>query len=222
VTSESARHAAAWPPAGPSATGGSVLLLSGGLDSTALAALERPTLCLVIDYGQRPAVAEARAADAVTRALDLPLQDLRLDLGGIGGGLLQDENPLPGAPCPEWWPFRNQILVTAAAAVALRHRLDAVIVGTVAGDGDRHADGTPAFYEALDRLIALQEGGVRVITPAIGETSTELVARSQLGEDILAWTVSCHRASLPCGHCPGCWKRGRVLASLGLLQTPGP
>jgi 7-cyano-7-deazaguanine synthase len=221
VTSETTPHMAVWPPAGAVA-GGSVLLLSGGLDSTALAALERPRLCLVIDYGQRPAVAEARAAEAVTRALGLRLQRLRLDLGGIGGGLLNDEQPLPGAPCPEWWPFRNQLLVTAAAAIAVRQRLGAVLVGTVAGDGERHADGTPAFYEALDRLIALQEGGIRVVTPAIGETSAELVARSQLGEDVLAWTVSCHRANLPCGHCPGCWKRGRVLASLDLLQTPGP
>jgi 7-cyano-7-deazaguanine synthase len=221
MTSESGRHPTARRPTGP-AGGGSVLLLSGGLDSTALAALERPTLCVVIDYGQRPAAAEMRAADAVTRALGLPLQQLRLDLGGIGGGLLQDEHPLPDAPCPEWWPFRNQFLATAGAALALRHHLDAVIIGTVAGDGDRHADGSPAFYEVLDRLIALQEGEIRVITPAIGETSTQLVARSQLGEDVLAWTVSCHRANLPCGQCPGCWKRDRVLASLGLLQPPSP
>lgn len=221
MSREAETDAAARSPAGLAA-GGNLLLLSGGLDSTALAALERPTLCLVIDYGQRPAAAEARAADAVTKTLGLPLQRLRLDLGGSGGGLLQDENPLPAAPCPEWWPFRNQILVTAAAAVALRHHLGAVIVGTVAGDGDRHADGTPAFYEALDRLIALQEGGIRVITPAIGETTTELVRRSKLGEDIVAWTVSCQRASLPCGDCPGCWKRARVLASLGMLQTSGP
>ncbi|WP_460847479.1 7-cyano-7-deazaguanine synthase [Phytohabitans suffuscus] len=204
------------PPAG------SVLLLSGGLDSTALAALERPTLCLVIDYGQRPAIAEARASEAVTNALGLPLQHLRLDLGDTGGGLLRDDTPLPDAPSPEWWPFRNQILVTAAASVAVRNSLHTVIVGTVLDDRDRHADGSPAFYEALDRLFALQEGAVRVVTPAINETTTALVDRSGLGEDILAWTVSCHRASLPCGQCPGCWKRARVLSSLGLLQTPDP
>jgi 7-cyano-7-deazaguanine synthase len=202
------------------ADGGSVLLLSGGLDSTALAALERPTLCLVIDYGQRPAAAEMRAAEAVTKALALPLQHLRLDLGHTGGGLLWDETPLPHAPSPEWWPFRNQILITAAAAIALRNGLHTVIMGTVLDDRERHADGTPAFYEALDRLFALQEGEVRVLTPAINETTAELVARSGLTEDVLAWTVSCHRASLPCGQCPGCWKRTRVLSSLDLLQTP--
>jgi 7-cyano-7-deazaguanine synthase in queuosine biosynthesis len=28
---------------------------------------------------------------------------------------------------------------------------------------------------------------------------------------VLGWTVSCHRSDLPCGNCPGCWKRERAL-----------
>lgn len=199
-----------------------VLLLSGGLDSTALAALTRPTLCLAIDYGQRSAAGELRAAAAVCRALRLNLSTLTLDLGGLGGGLLKDEDALPGAPSPEWWPYRNQILVTAAASVALQAGLPQVLTGTVAGDGARHIDGRPAFYQALDCLIRMQEGGIRVRTPAITETSAELVLRSGLTEDVLGWTVSCHRASFPCGDCPGCWKRTKVLSDLGILSGTRP
>ena len=195
-----------------------VLLLSGGLDSTALAALVRPALCLAIDYGQRSAVGELRAAAAICRALNLALETLTLDLGGLGGGLLKNEDPVPGAPSPEWWPYRNQILVTAAASVAVRAGLPQVLAGTVAGDGARHIDGRPAFYQALDRLISMQEGGIRVRAPAIGETSAELVRRSGLTEDVLGWTVSCHRASFPCGDCPGCRKRSQVLSELGILS----
>ena len=58
-----------------------VLLLSGGLDSTALAHMLRPPLCVVVDYGQRCARAETRAATAVCRALDLRLLSVRIDLG---------------------------------------------------------------------------------------------------------------------------------------------
>ena len=194
-----------------------VLLLSGGLDSTALAALTQPTLCLAIDYGQRSAAAELGAAAAVCRALRLNLSTLILDLGCLGGGLLKGEDALPGAPSPEWWPYRNQILVTAAASVALQAGLPEVLTGTVAGDGSRHIDGRPAFYQTLDRLISMQEGGIRVRTPAITETTAELVRRSGLTEDVLGWTVSCHRASFPCGDCPGCWKRTQVLSDLGIL-----
>ncbi len=197
---------------------GAVLLLSGGIDSTALAAVFRPALCLAINYGQRSAIGELRAAAAICRALHLRLKTLRLDLGGLGGGLLKDEKVMPGAPSPEWWPYRNQFLVTAAASVALGESLSQVLVGTVAEDGVRHLDGRAEFYEALDRLVSMQEGGVRVNVPAIDQTSVELVHRSGLSEDVLAWTISCHRASFPCGDCPGCWKRGRVLSELGFLE----
>jgi 7-cyano-7-deazaguanine synthase len=196
-----------------------VLLLSGGIDSTALAALYRPALCVAIDYGQRSAVGELRASVAICRALSLRLKTLRLDLGGLGGGLLKDEEAVPGAPSPEWWPYRNQLLVTAAASVALGEGLSHVFVGTVAEDGVRHVDGRAEFYDALDRLVSMQEGNVRVDVPAIDQTSVELVRRSGLGEDVLAWTISCHRASFPCGDCPGCWKRGRVLSELGFLES---
>lgn len=49
-----------------------VLLLSGGLDSAALAAWIRPALTLFVDYGQKPRDAEARAARAVAAHLNLP------------------------------------------------------------------------------------------------------------------------------------------------------
>lgn len=215
--------AAAGPPARARGNrADAVLLLSGGLDSTALAALCRPGLCLVVDYGQRSAAGELRAARAVCRALDLRVETLTLDLGGLGGGLLKNEEEIPGAPSPEWWPYRNQILVTAAASVALQAGLPQVLAGSVAGDGTRHIDGGPAFYQALDRVISMQEGGIRVFAPAISETSTELVRRSGLTEEVLGWTVSCHRASFPCGDCPGCWKRGQVLSELGLLSGRQP
>jgi 7-cyano-7-deazaguanine synthase len=198
----------------------SVLLLSGGLDSTALAAIERPALCLAIDYGQRPAEAEIRAASAIAGALGLEFQSLRLDLGVLGGGLLKDDDLLPQAPSPEWWPFRNQILVTAAASVALGRGLDMVVVGSVAGDGDRHVDGTARFYDQLDALLGMQEGSIHVSAPAIHETSAHLLARSGLRDDMVGWTISCHRSVFPCGECPGCWKRASVLAEVGLLQAP--
>jgi 7-cyano-7-deazaguanine synthase len=193
-----------------------LLLFSGGLDSTALAALYRPAGTLFIDYGQRPAIAEGRAAAVIADSLGLSLHTMRLDLRPIGGGLLHGDDPIEEAPSPEWWPFRNQMLVTAAAVVALREGLQDVMVGTVLGDGDRHVDGTPEFYEVLDRLFRIQEGGIGVSTPGIDRSTEELVAESGLGADILGWTVSCHRSNLPCGDCPGCWKRARALRSVGL------
>lgn len=199
----------------------SLLLLSGGLDSAALAALLRPALCLAIDYGQRPAAAELRAAENISRTLNLTFEAIHVDLAAVGGGLLRgEEDDLQWAPSPEWWPYRNQLLVTTAAAVALRRGLGTVVIGSVAGDRERHLDGAPEFYERLDGLLSMQEGGIRVSTPVIGESSVELLRRSPLSDEALVWTFSCQRSNHPCGNCPGCWKRAAVLQEAGRLQVP--
>jgi 7-cyano-7-deazaguanine synthase len=193
----------------------SVLLFSGGLDSTALAALERPELCLFVDYGQRPAIGEARAAERIASSLGLNFETIHLGIGHLGSGLLFGEAIDSKSPSPEWWPFRNQFLVTAAAACALRKSFEAVIVGSVLSDGLRHVDGSVTFYSALDRLTSMQEGGIRVLTPGIGETTQSLVGRSCLQSEILNWTFSCHRSEVACNVCPGCIKRLEVLTELG-------
>ena len=189
-----------------------VLLLSGGLDSAALAAWTRPALTLFVDYGQKPREAEARAARAVAAHLNLPFTSIRLPLTDLGGGLMHDDTPLPGAPSPEWWPFRNQFLATAGAAVAVQHQLEKVALASVQGDGDRHVDGSKPFYDRLNAVMTIQEGGVQVAAPAIHLSTVELLRTVNAERSLIGWTVSCHRANQPCGDCPGCWKRELVLA----------
>jgi 7-cyano-7-deazaguanine synthase len=196
----------------------SVLLFSGGLDSTALAAIYRPQLLLFVDYGQRPADLERRASRRVAELLDLGLADVSLGISAFGSGLLREEggSQPSAAPSPEWWPYRNQFLATAGAAVALQYDLTTVLLGSVAPDGERHLDGTAEFYTRLDALTHYQEGGVSVIAPGIHRSTEDLLRASGLDEQILGWTASCHRSNLPCGQCPGCWKRAQVLAAYGL------
>ena len=189
-----------------------LLLLSGGLDSTALAAWKCPAGCLFIDYGQRPAEGEARSAFAVAEALDLPLERIVADCSIVGVGALSGR-PTPNlAPTPEWWPFRNQLLVTLAAAYAVTHRFDTVMIGTVMSDGGRHADGTAAFIDCLSCLLSMQEGSIHLVAPALHLTTAELIETSGLTDAILGWTHSCHLANHACGGCPGCRERAQVLA----------
>ena len=189
-----------------------VLLLSGGLDSAALAAWVRPAMTVFVRYGQKPQVAEENAARAVAAHLSLPLEVVDLPLGDVGGGLMHDDVPLPDAPSPEWWPFRNQFLATVGAAVAIRHHLTDVALASVRGDGDRHMDGSRLFYEKLDAVMSFQEGRVHVSAPAVHLSTTELLREAAAQRHLIGWTVSCHRANEPCSDCPGCWKRELVLA----------
>lgn len=195
-----------------------LLLFSGGVDSTCLAAWRRPAAAVVVDYGQLAAQGERAAAHAIGDSLGVDVFDLVVDCRSIGGGLLADGEPLPDAPSPEWWPFRNQLIVTIAASHAIHTGFETIVVGTVASDGERHVDGAQPFYEDLDRLIAMQEGGLRVVTPAIGMSSDELLAIADIGDDVLILTHSCHVSNIACGTCPGCEKRQNLLARTGRLQ----
>lgn len=198
-----------------------LLLLSGGIDSSALAALRRPEGTLVIDYGQRPAKGEVLAAKQVARELALTHSVLTVDCSGLGSGVMAGTTPAHDAPSDEWWPFRNQLLVTLAAAYALPKGFNAIVLGSVRTDGF-HVDGTPGFFDALDRLLSMQEGGIKVLAPAIDMTSAELIEHSGVSDRVLAWTVSCHRGSSACGDCAGCQKHENVLRVAGRLQNQRP
>jgi len=157
-----------------------LLLLSGGLDSTAIAAVERPTTALFVDYGQRPALAERASARMAAGHLSMDLMEVSVDLSKVGTGLLVGQSKHDRAPTPEWFPFRNQFLVTVAAAVAVQHGYCAVLLGLVAGDGARHSDGTCSFMERVDMLISGQEGGVHVVAPHLDTRAADLIAASHL------------------------------------------
>jgi 7-cyano-7-deazaguanine synthase len=193
------------------------LLFSGGLDSTALAAWRRPSVALFVDYGQLPAEGELAAATSVSEAIDLPLERVRVESSSIGSGLLAGSHSSSAAPTREWWPFRNQLLATIAATWAVDRDIREIWLGSVATDGERHADGRADFYEALDRVVSLQEGGIHVVAPAIGLTTAQLITASEVPDRVLAWTHSCHASSLACGSCPGCVKRRSVLEELGRI-----
>ena len=187
-----------------------ILLLSGGVDSTALAYSLRPDLAITVDYGQSCAEAEVRASTQICDELDVSHETIKVDCSDLGTGQLAQSEQLSVADTPEWWPFRNQLIITLAAMDAIRRDANELIVGSVIGDRE-HADGQPKFYKILDELITYQEGDLSVSAPAIDQTSEELVSGSGVPLSILGWTHSCHQSNWACGQCRGCVKRERVL-----------
>lgn len=193
------------------------ILLSGGLDSASLCYWLRPEIAVTLDYGQVPAEAEERAASALCQTLQIEHVCVKCDCSAVGSGHLAAATSLPMAPAPEWWPFRNQLLITLAAAVVLRHGCSRIMVGAVKED-ESHADGRQEFFNAIDRLLSIQEGSVRVDAPALLLTSSQLVRKSGIPLELLAWSHSCHRSNHACGSCRGCLKHKNVMYELG--QVP--
>jgi 7-cyano-7-deazaguanine synthase len=191
-----------------------LLLLSGGIDSAAIAAWLRPALCVTIDDGQRAANAEIQASAQICKDLGLRHETLSARIPQLGAGDMSGGETSKHSAHSEFWPFRNQYLITLAAMSAMAYQCDRVLIGTVVTD-QRHLDGSPAFTENLDRLLALQEGGVRLYTPAASMTTAGLVHRSQISASVLGGSHSCHTGNVACGRCRGCQKHSEVMEELG-------
>ena len=191
------------------------ILLSGGMDSIAVAYLCRPSIAITVDYGQLPAAAERRAASAVAEALGLRHETITVDLRTIGSGQMANTAPIDVAPVPEWWPFRNQMLITLAAMRGIALGMNKLLLGTVRSD-QSHADGRLNFVKAMDVVLKLQEGTIALDAPAIHLTTPELICAAGVPWELLAWSHSCHVSEYACGICRGCHKHFRTCEAIGV------
>ncbi|WP_202807138.1 7-cyano-7-deazaguanine synthase [Sphingobium sp. DC-2] len=189
------------------------VLLSGGVDSIALTYWQRPEYAITIDYGQRAADTEVATAAHVAGVLGVRHEIIRIDCSSLGSGDMAVQPASLHAPVPEWWPFRNQLLITLAGMRAASIGVDELMLGSVASDGT-HADGRPEFFSQADALMAMQEGAIRVTAPAIGMSTTELVHHSKAPREIIGWAHSCHTGPLACGGGRGCIKHYEVMGDL--------
>lgn len=212
----------------------SVVLLSGGLDSTVcLAAAGRRgerALAVTVDYGQRHGIELDRAAQ-VARACGAEHLVTRVDLSPWGGSALTDasvdvpdaDGPVSGAIPVTYVPARNLILLSLAAGIAEARGADAVYLGVNAVDYSGYPDCRPEFVDAFRAVAALAlkrgvEGHpLEFHTPLIDLTKAAIV---RLGAELgapLELTWSCYRGGpRPCRTCDACVLRARGFAEAGV------
>ncbi len=185
------------------------------MDSVAIAWWKHPDLAITIDYGQRAAGGEIQASAQVAKELGIRHEVLRADCSSLGSGDMAGVAADQAAPSSEWWPYRNQLLITLVGMRAIARSVSTLFIGTVRSDGENHADGTPQFVKQIDELMAYQEGNLRVIAPAIEYSTAELVRVAKVPPGLLAWSHSCHKADIACGNCRGCNKYRATYLELG-------
>lgn len=221
-----------------------IVLLSGGLDSVICAAWAEQEyeqcLALTIDYGQRAAQAELRAAEAVADRLGMRWQVLELPwLGELGGSALVDcTRPLPTIDPLDldnsssakrtaralWVPNRNGVFVAVAGAYADAWRYTDIILGLNREEGASFPDNTEEFAEAATNLLAYSTMiHARVISPTVEKTKIEIV---RMGLDLdapldLVW--SCYeKGPEPCWECEACRRLQRALEGAGVWPDSKP
>jgi 7-cyano-7-deazaguanine synthase len=219
----------------PHGARGSVVLLSGGMDSAtclALAARDAPPVhALTFAYGQRH-VRELRSAARLARrfgavahrVVDLPLAPV------VRSALTRPRGPLPSRPPrrggipPTYVPARNSILLAVSLGYAESHRLGRIYFGANAVDYSGYPDCRPEFVRAFNALArravrAPGEGGlaIRVVAPLLRRSKAEIV---RLGDRLgVPWalTWSCYAGGArPCGRCDACRLRARGFRDAGV------
>ena len=213
-----------------------VVLLSGGLDSTTVAAIARERgfriLALTIDYNQRHRIelqAAARVAEAmqVVRHVVLPL-----DLSGFGGSALTADIDVPkggvepGIPVT-YVPARNTIFLSVALGWAEAAGARDLFIGVNALDYSGYPDCRPEFVAAFEAMANLAtKAGVEgdrftVHTPLSAMTKADIVREgARLGVDF-GMTWSCYDptpAGAPCGACDSCRLRAKGFEEAGVVD----
>lgn len=189
------------------------ILLSGGIDSIALTYWKRPDVAITINYGQTPAATEIRTSAMIAKILGIPHYVVEADCSGLGSGDLINQTALSVSPSSEWWPYRNQLLVTLACMRGIALGINELMLASVKSDSF-HKDGTAQFYQLMSQLMVYQEESIQITCPAIELTSVELVQRSDVPASLLNWAHSCHKSNIPCGNCRGCNKYRQVMYEL--------
>ncbi|MBI4772674.1 MAG: 7-cyano-7-deazaguanine synthase QueC [Deltaproteobacteria bacterium] len=216
-----------------------VVLLSGGIDSTTVAAIARQegfeVCAMTFKYGQRHA-AELDAARRVVEALGVRRRVvMEIGLEAIGGSALTSDIEVPrdrrpgaeGSEIPVTYvPARNTIFLSFALAWAEVLQASDIFIGVNAIDYSGYPDCRPEYLEAFQRMADLAtkagvEGAlrIRIRAPLIHMTKSEIIQTGvKLGVDY-GLTHSCYDPApdgRACGRCDSCQIRKSGFAEAGI------
>ncbi len=206
----------------------SVIIYSGGLDSTTLLYEEQQRIALAVtfDYGSNHA--EREIACARHHCALLGVEHMVIELGFMGryfnSSLLSGGEAIPDGSYDDEnmrstvVPFRNGVMLSIACGLAESRGLKRVLIANHGGDHAIYPDCRPEFVSAMDG--AMQAGtydGVRLAAPYTNLTKADLVRRGvALGIDY-GHTYSCYRGGEHhCGTCGTCTERREAFREAGV------
>lgn len=205
-----------------------VMVLSGGMDSTTMLHEYAGSIALAVtfDYGSNHNAREIECARYNCRALGIELVEVKMDFIGrlFDSSLLSGADAIPEGNYDDEnmrstvVPFRNGIMLAAAAGLAESRGLHRVMMANHAGDHAIYPDCRPGFVEAMSRAIS--EGTydhIEIYAPYTRLTKGEIAARgAALGIDY-AHTYSCYKGGeRHCGLCGTCRERKQAMAEAGI------
>ena len=181
---------------------GSVVLLSGGLDSIVCLAIDAQRAAAVgglfIDYGQPARQHERRAAAAAAARYNVPLYEARLPIP------LGEMSAPAGEAGPRIVPGRNLSMLAAATSLAASIGADEVVLGASGADHAAYPDCRPEFIAKLSEVTTAY--GVKVVAPLQSLNRKQVVelARQYGVASDEVWSCYTPIDNEPCGTCDSC------------------
>lgn len=206
----------------------SVIIVSGGMDSTTLLYDRKDDIALGIsfDYGSNHNAREIPFARLHCERLGIKHITIPLDFMHryFKSSLLEGADAIPEGNYDEdnmrstVVPFRNGIMLAIAIGIAESNGLKRVFIANHGGDHTIYPDCRPGFIRAID--AAAQAGtfvGVRVEAPYTDIRKEDIARRGhQLGINY-AETWSCYKGGdKHCGKCGTCEERKEAFRLAGL------
>ncbi len=197
-------------------------LISGGLDSAVL--LRRflhagvPVLPLYVCQGLRWETAELYWLRRLLSAMRVPhLKPLRVvDMPArslYGRHWSLGHAPVPSSRSADsavYLPGRNLLLISAAAIVCARERIERIALGIL--QGNPFGDATPEFFHTLSQCLQLALGQpIRILTPLRSLNKLDSVRAANKLPIGLTFSCLSPRGVHPCGRCNKCAERARAL-----------
>lgn len=219
----------------PAQSNAAVVLLSGGLDSTAALcwALHRylDVRAFGVDYGQPNRDAELVAARNAAETMGVTMTRIAVAdaLRPVqAAGLMAGVVPSPGSSSGidrAFVPGRNLLLATVAISHACTWWPEGpidLVIGACAEDQAGFPDCRPATLGQLAHALSMGVGRtIRIRSPWADRTKREILYALQ--PDTHAFNVvrrswSCYQGHGPCGSCGACVKRDAAFADLGVAD----
>jgi len=201
----------------------SLLIYSGGMDSTVLLYAKKEEIGLAVNfqYGSRHNQAEAKMAVENCSDLGIPFQivDLSIPFQNLRSVLLDPVSKIPEGHYQDETmkqtvvPFRNGIFLSFAAGIAESRKLHSVMIANHSGDHAIYPDCGPAFITGMTGAIACGTWEkIALEAPFTCMTKREIAILGKTLKVPFDKTYSCYcGGEIHCGKCGTCVERKEAL-----------
>jgi 7-cyano-7-deazaguanine synthase len=203
----------------------SIILLSGGLDSTVSAAIAKkrtnPLFALTFNYGQRAAKMEILASKKICKALNLKHKVVKFQFLKTFKKLvlLQSDETVDPKKLQKvsdvWIPNRNGLFINIAASYAEYYGAELIITGFNREEAHEFPDNKPQFIATINHALMFSTLKKVKVRSYVSDYSKKQIYKLGLKYKVsLKHIYSCYLGGKKmCGKCASCLK----LKNIGIL-----